>query len=167
VPHAEAADRAAAGVAQATLGWPPFADVHAVVAAHMKLSAVLFGVALPDYALTMLVAVLERRPRLLLLGFFFPLLPIVDAAIGLSAIPAGWFVRSNGTWQSPARREFDAAPLRIALPADAADQVMRVSGAGHPDYLESREVPESRPVPVSPVIAATERFERERTHANR
>ncbi len=154
-------------VAQATLGWPPFADVHAVVAAHMKLSAVLFGVALPDYALTVLVAVLDRRPRLLLLGFFFPLLRIVDAAIGLSAIPAGWFVRSNGTWQSPARREIEAAPTPIALPADGADQVMRVNGAGHPDHLESTEVPESRPVPGLPIVAPAERFELERTHANR
>jgi cellulose synthase/poly-beta-1,6-N-acetylglucosamine synthase-like glycosyltransferase len=106
-----------------TLDWLPFANVHAMVAAHMKFSAVLFGVALPDYALTVLVAVLDRRPRLLLLGLFFPLLRIVDAAIGLMAIPAGWFVRSNGTWKSPARRaiESPAEPLAAAAaPAGTA-----------------------------------------------
>jgi poly-beta-1,6-N-acetyl-D-glucosamine synthase len=91
-------------LAQGTLNWPPFASVHAVVAAHMKLSAVLFGVVVPDYAMTCLVAVLDRRPRLLLLGFFFPVLRVVDAAIALSAVPAGWLVRSNGVWQSPQRR---------------------------------------------------------------
>ncbi len=154
-------------VAQATLGWPPFADVHAVVAAHMKLSAVLFGVALPDYALTVFVAVLERRPRLLLLGIFFPLLRIVDAAIGLSAIPAGWFVRSNGVWQSPARRTIDAAPIPIALPVGAPDRVTQVSGAGQPDDLESLEVREASRIPVSPIITPSAPFQTERTHANR
>jgi hypothetical protein len=83
----------------------------------MKLSAVLFGVVLPDYALTVLVAVLDRRPRLLLLGFFFPLLRIVDSMIGLTAIPAGWLVRSNGVWKSPARRAIDGPQERPA-PAD-------------------------------------------------
>jgi hypothetical protein len=102
-------------LAHSTLGWLPFADVHAVVAAHMKLSAVLFGVALPDYALTVVVAALDRRPRLLLLGLFFPLLRIVDAAIGLTAIPAGWYTRSNGTWTSPARRPIEAAPEPLAI----------------------------------------------------
>jgi poly-beta-1,6-N-acetyl-D-glucosamine synthase len=102
-------------LAHGTLHWPEFGDVHAVIAAHMKLSAVLFGVVLPDYALTVLVAVLDRRPRLLLLGFFFPLLRIVDSVIGLTAIPAGWLVRSNGVWKSPARRAIDGAQERPAL----------------------------------------------------
>jgi len=104
-------------VAPSMLQWVPFADVHAVIAAHLRLSAVVFGVAVPDYALTCLVAVLDRRPRLLLLGVFFPLLRVIDAAIGLSAIPAGWYVRSNGTWKSPARRAVNAVPERNAITA--------------------------------------------------
>jgi poly-beta-1,6-N-acetyl-D-glucosamine synthase len=114
-------------IAHSVLHWAPFFDVHAVVAAHMKLSAVLFGVAVPDYALTILVAILDRRPRLLLVGLFFPLLRILDAAIGLASIPAGWLVRSNGTWKSPARRALDAPPERRELasgipPASAGAQ---------------------------------------------
>jgi poly-beta-1,6-N-acetyl-D-glucosamine synthase len=116
-------------LAHSTLHWLPFADVHTVVAAHMKLTAVLFGVALPDYALTCLVALLERRPRLLLLGVFFPLLRIVDSAIGLAAIPAGWFVRSNGTWKSPARRAVDASPERPAIANSAVSEERQESEA--------------------------------------
>ena len=86
------------------LAWPGFSEVHAEVAAHLTLTAVLFGVVLPDYLITCAVAVLERQPRLLLLGVFFPFLRMLDAAIGLYAIPAAWLARSSGRWQSPARR---------------------------------------------------------------
>ena len=144
-------------LAHSTLHWLPFADVHAVVAAHMKLSAVLFGVALPDYALTCLVAVLERRPRLLLVGFFFPFLRIIDAAIGLCAIPAGWLVRSNGTWKSPARRAIDGAPEPVAIPAGQAEPVV-------PDAERTRVGAESAESPsASPVFA---NFVPEKTHAH-
>ena len=98
-----------------TLTWPGFAELHAAVAAHMTLSAVLFGVALPDYAMTCLVAALERRPRLLLVGVFFPLMRVIDAAIALSAVPAGWLVRSDGTWRSPSRRSVQAPQDRPAI----------------------------------------------------
>jgi hypothetical protein len=64
---------------------------------------VFFGIVVPDYALTCVVALLERRPRLLLFGFFFPVLRLVDAAIGIYAIPMAWLSRSNGRWKSPAR----------------------------------------------------------------
>jgi biofilm PGA synthesis N-glycosyltransferase PgaC len=121
--------------AQSTLHWLPFDEVHTVVAAHMKLSAVLFGVAVPDYAMTCLVAILDRRPRLLLFGLFFPLLRIVDAVIGLSAIPAGWLVRSNGTWKSPARRAVDAPPERLAIGASQPAAAEVTSPAQLPDLV--------------------------------
>ena len=89
------------------LTWPGFSEVHTVVAAHMTLTAVLFGVVLPDYLLTCAVAILERQPRLLLLGVFFPFLRVLDASIGLYAIPAAWLSRSSGRWKSPARRAVD------------------------------------------------------------
>ena len=108
----------------AALNWVPFADVYAVVAAHMKLSAVLFGVLIPDYAMTCLVAVLDRRARLLFFGLFFPVVRVIDAAIALSAVPAGWLTRSNGTWKSPTRRAMDEAPAAEAItppvPSDSA-----------------------------------------------
>jgi biofilm PGA synthesis N-glycosyltransferase PgaC len=59
---------------------------------------------LPDYLLTCAVALIERRPRLLLLGVFFPLLRIVDAMIALYSVPVAWLSRSSGRWKSPARR---------------------------------------------------------------
>jgi cellulose synthase/poly-beta-1,6-N-acetylglucosamine synthase-like glycosyltransferase len=83
--------------------WPWFAPVYTAVAAHLRLSTVFFGVVVPDYALTVVVALLERRPRLLLCGFFFPFLRLVDAAIGIYAIPMAWLSRSNGRWKSPTR----------------------------------------------------------------
>jgi cellulose synthase/poly-beta-1,6-N-acetylglucosamine synthase-like glycosyltransferase len=84
--------------------WPWFADVYAAVSAHVRLTTVLFGVVLPDYLLTCAVALIERRPRLLLLGVFFPLLRIVDAMIALYSVPVAWLSRSSGRWKSPARR---------------------------------------------------------------
>ena len=86
------------------LAWPGFGELHAVVAAHITLTAVLFGVVLPDYLLTCAVAALERQPRLLFLGLFFPLLRMLDAAISLYSVPVAWFSASSGRWKSPARR---------------------------------------------------------------
>ena len=103
-----------------SLQWVPFFDIHAIIGAHMKLETVLFGVAVPDYAMTCLVAILDRRPRLLFFGIFFPLLRILDAVIALTAVPAGWLVRSNGVWQSPARRVIETPPERLAIAGRSA-----------------------------------------------
>jgi glycosyltransferase involved in cell wall biosynthesis len=91
--------------------WPWFAPVYTAVAAHVQLSTVFFGIVVPDYALTCVVAALERRPRLLLFGFLFPLLRLVDAAIGIYAIPMAWLSRSNGRWKSPARSILGSSPV--------------------------------------------------------
>jgi hypothetical protein len=116
----------------------------------MKFSAVLFGVALPDYALTVLVAVLDRRPRLLLLGLFFPLLRMVDAAIGLTAIPAGWLVRSNGTWKSPARRAIEPAAEPLAVAAAPAGTAAPVPAAEEPaPAAEEPALAAEEPAPAS------------------
>jgi poly-beta-1,6-N-acetyl-D-glucosamine synthase len=108
-------------LAGSALSWPGFSEVHAVVAAHLTLTAVLFGVVLPDYLLTCVVAVLERQPRLLLLGVFFPFMRMLDACIGLYAIPAAWLSRSSGRWKSPARRVVDTEDAP-AVPSAVADQ---------------------------------------------
>jgi biofilm PGA synthesis N-glycosyltransferase PgaC len=103
-------------LAGGALTWPGFSEVYAVVAAHLTLTAVLFGVVLPDYLLTCVVAVLERQPRLLLLGVFFPFMRMLDAYIGLYAIPAAWLSRSSGRWKSPARRAVDTGDLAGRAP---------------------------------------------------
>jgi poly-beta-1,6-N-acetyl-D-glucosamine synthase len=91
-------------LAGSALSWPWFDEIHRAVSTHVRLTTVLFGVVLPDYLLTCAVALIERRPRLLLLGVFFPFLRIVDAAIAVYAIPVAWLSRSSGRWKSPARR---------------------------------------------------------------
>jgi poly-beta-1,6-N-acetyl-D-glucosamine synthase len=128
-------------LAPSALHWVPLADVHAAVAAHMNLSAIVFGVGLPDYVMTCLVAVLDRRPRLLFFGLFFPLVRVIDSAIALSALPAGWFARSNGTWKSPARRvietQLPSVPVTLATPAASA-AMARPDSLASADYGRER-----------------------------
>jgi biofilm PGA synthesis N-glycosyltransferase PgaC len=117
-------------LAGGALAWPGFGEVYAVVAAHLTLTAVLFGVVLPDYLLTCVVAVLERQPRLLLLGVFFPFMRMLDAYIGLYAIPAAWLSRSSGRWKSPARRAVGPVRDDSALGPDPHSPA-RVAEASH------------------------------------
>ena len=128
-------------LAPSALSWVPMADAHAAVAAHMNLTAIVFGVGLPDYVMTCLVAVLHRRVRLLFLGLFFPLVRVIDAAIALSAVPAGWFARSNGTWKSPARRAIDAQPEPVPVavgPPAASMSAKRPESPVSTDYGRER-----------------------------
>ncbi|HWG61194.1 MAG TPA: glycosyltransferase family 2 protein [Streptosporangiaceae bacterium] len=83
--------------------WPVFGSVHTFVAAHMTLGRILFGVLVPDLAITALVAAIERRPRLLLATPFFPFMRVLDAALGLYSIPLAWLSTSSGRWKSPTR----------------------------------------------------------------
>jgi poly-beta-1,6-N-acetyl-D-glucosamine synthase len=90
-------------VAGAT-SWPGFAEVYGVVASHLTLTGAALGVLAPDIAITCVVAVIDRQPRLLALGVFFPLMRLLDAAVGLYAVPAAWLRSADGHWKSPARR---------------------------------------------------------------
>jgi poly-beta-1,6-N-acetyl-D-glucosamine synthase len=108
------------------LSWPPFGELHLAVSTHLTLTAVLFGVVLPDFLITCAVAVLERQPRLLLLAVFFPFMRMLDAAISLYSVPAAWLSVSNGRWNSPARRPVGGATT-ASLPAAGVP----ASGAYH------------------------------------
>jgi poly-beta-1,6-N-acetyl-D-glucosamine synthase len=66
--------------------------------------AVLIGVLVPDYLLSIFAAIALRRPGYLLFGLLFPLMRILDAAICLSQIPKAWLSTSTGVWKSPRRR---------------------------------------------------------------
>ena len=103
---------------------PVFGPVYAVVSAHMTMTRILYGVGIPDLAMTCLVAIGERRPRLLLSAPFFPLMRILDAALGLSVIPMAWLARSDGVWKSPARRGVHrvVVPGEIVLPSGTVPQ---------------------------------------------
>ncbi len=63
----------------------------------------IIGVFLIDYLTTVVVAVLERKPIMLLLGLGFILLRFVDAMIYIISIPEAFIKHSSGTWVSPKR----------------------------------------------------------------
>jgi len=134
-------------MASGIVHWAPFAEVHLAVASHMKLDGLLFGVLIPDLALTCAVALLDRRPLLLLIGPVFPVLRLVDSAIGLAAIPFGWISASSGRWKSPARR---------VLPADAGEPSPAVpAAAGQPPVVRPAAVqPASALQPALPIELA-------------
>lgn len=117
------------------VGWPGFASVYAVVSIHMTLARIFYGVVAPDFAMTCLVAILERRPRLLLAGPFFPFMRVLDSAIGLWAIPLAWLASSNGVWKSPARRAAPGKDREIApspVPAAAIPEALDAAYAPEP-----------------------------------
>ena len=86
--------------------FPGLLDVPLFHLAHTRidLPLVLAAVLIPDLLQSIAVAVLERRPRYLLFAPAFLLLRVVDAAIGLYALPMAWAERSTGSWVSPQRR---------------------------------------------------------------
>ncbi|MCI2417602.1 glycosyltransferase family 2 protein [Saccharopolyspora sp. K220] len=101
------------------LAVPVLHDVHAFVAGFASLPSLLYGVVLPDLALTCVVTLLQRQPRFLLFGAFFLVLRIVDAVIALYAIPGAWLSRSSGRWSSPNRRAVDPATRPVPPTPDA------------------------------------------------
>jgi poly-beta-1,6-N-acetyl-D-glucosamine synthase len=77
----------------------------------------LLAVVLPDYALTVFVALVQRRPQYLLLGVGFLGMRVLDAATALYTLPLAWARRSSGRWVSPTRRALsvDAPPPRRSV----------------------------------------------------
>jgi len=122
-----------------------------VVTLHIRLSSVVVGLLIPDLALTCAAAAAERQPRLLLFAPFYPAMRLVDAAIGLSAIPVAWLTRASGRWRSPARREIAATPP-AAVPAGVPAAAVPAVAA---------------PVAVVPPAAAPHANARDGSHAGR
>lgn len=63
-----------------------------------------------DYALTIIVAMTDRRPSLLIYGVLFPLIRLLDSALFLNALVTSFTIRSDGRWASPERF---AAPTAV------------------------------------------------------
>jgi hypothetical protein len=124
----------------------------------VKLSTVFFGIVVPDYALTVAVALLDRRPRLLACGFFFPVLRMVDAAIGIYAIPMAWLSRSNGRWKSPTRS--------ITVSGQRAMGGVRAVGAEMPAFSAVRLARTANTAPPNGGGAARAAFMGEVRHAS-
>ena len=139
--------------------WPGFGPVYVVTAAHMRLPTILFGVVVPDLAITAIVATLERKPSMLLFAGFFPFLRVIDAALGLYAMAMTVRSRSNGRWKSPARQaSLEPPEPLVELPPDMeATQLMPVirvtsEPVAAPDFAKAvvREPVPSRYVGNSP-----------------
>ena len=114
------------------LTWPVFGGLFTFVSTHMTLLRIFVGVVVPDFVLTILVAAAERRPRLLLSMPFFPFLRVLDAAIGLYALPQAWLAHSNGKWKSPARHRAPRAraPREATPMPESAAAVVAAAAAG-------------------------------------
>ncbi|MFB2597129.1 glycosyltransferase [Herbiconiux sp. P17] len=66
--------------------------------------ALLLGVVIPDYLLSVLAAVVSKRPVYLAYGVIFPFFRVVDALLCMVALFEAVFSRSTGSWKSPSRR---------------------------------------------------------------
>ena len=99
-------------------------ELAASIAATIPPAAVVIGVIVPDYLLTILTVIITRRPHYLLLGLGFPFVRIVDAFICLWTLPQAFLGRSSGTWKSPVRRSPSGVPAPVRdfaeLPAGAS-----------------------------------------------
>ena len=62
------------------------------------------AVVLPDYSLTVLAAIIRRRPLYLMLGLGFLGMRVVDSMAALYTLPQAWARTSSGRWVSPTRR---------------------------------------------------------------
>ena len=133
--------------------WPVLGPVYLLVSAHMTLSTVFYGVILPDLAMTVIAAVVDRQPVMLLFSAFFPFLRMVDAAIGLAAIPRMFRTKSTGRWKSPARQEAaqplpPLAPLPPSMAATEPIPVIKLTEEERTALGMAPERPAARPTPL-------------------
>lgn len=73
----------------------------------VTLLGILLSVFIFDYFITIVVALIERKPMLLIYGLFFFPVRYIEAAIFLYTIPVALFSKSDGTWKSPKRIAFE------------------------------------------------------------
>ena len=57
-----------------------------------------------DYLLTIVTAILERKPVILLYGLGFFFIRYIEAIIWVVTLPMAFFTKSTGAWESPARK---------------------------------------------------------------
>ncbi|MGQ0841660.1 glycosyltransferase [Actinokineospora sp.] len=122
--------------------------------------AALVGVLLPDFVLTLLVALLRRDARYLLPGLAFSAVRVVDAAVLLAALPRGLFGKPvPAAWLSPVRGmapepALDTAPA-VALAARTTPGAVSVAvpeAEQAPETVAEQE-PEAAAEPVLDVAA--------------
>lgn len=78
----------------------PFAGL---IATEMTVFSIFFALFAFEYVITAVIAVLERKPLLLVYGLFFIPLRYIEAGVFLMTIPRAFFTNSSGMWKSPKR----------------------------------------------------------------
>jgi biofilm PGA synthesis N-glycosyltransferase PgaC len=99
----------------------------------------ILGIFIPDYALTILAAIVARKPQYLLMGFVFPLFRVVDAflcvrgLVGALILPA-----SHGSWKSPPRRGLEITAFERPRALESFDTIESTVPAGSSVSSSSR-----------------------------
>ncbi|HEV7948252.1 MAG TPA: glycosyltransferase family 2 protein [Glaciihabitans sp.] len=93
----------------------------------LPLLALVLGIVIPDYLLTIFAAIVSKNPKYLLEGLAFPVLRVLDAVLCMRALVAALLLApSTGDWKSPARRTAElmpgAKPLKELEPAPVHSQ---------------------------------------------
>lgn len=97
-----------------------FSAVDSFISSNFSYKLIAIGILLPDYALTVVVSLIKRRPLYLLVGLFFVPMRVVDGIAILYSLPKAWFVQSTGRWVSPERQATGATALRDPEPVTTA-----------------------------------------------
>lgn len=95
---------AAAAIAEMLVGAGIGGSVPGEVLQFDPVLGIVIGVLLPDYVLTLLVAIVARRPVYVFFGIVFPLIRILDSYLCLRALGMAFRGTSTGVWHSPTRR---------------------------------------------------------------
>jgi poly-beta-1,6-N-acetyl-D-glucosamine synthase len=85
------------------LDWPVYREVHSALQPWLAPYNLVLFLFLPDYLITCLVALVRRRPSLLLYGFAFLLVRVIDATATMWTLYRLWHAKSSGRWMSPRR----------------------------------------------------------------
>jgi len=75
-----------------------------LVSARLTIIDVAIGLFVMDYLMTVIAAIFEKKPILLLYGFGFIFLRYIDAFLHLYTLPLAFVTKSTGTWTSPKRK---------------------------------------------------------------
>ncbi len=107
-----------------------------VAAAMLDPLKVFLFVAIPDYLLTVVVAIGMRRPSLLVYGAGFLFIRIIDSTSMFWSLYKLTRTRSNGRWASPTRRAVDLAPAPALSSAPTGTASAAVLEAVEPGIVD-------------------------------
>lgn len=124
------------------MSWAWLASLDGFLDSYLTLPGIVLLVVLPDYLLTCLAAASMRRPSLLLYGFGFLPIRMLDATALLRTLPMAWRTRSSGLWTSPGRRPTPTSsppmPAERGAPPAVGSGVPSPREAGHDSPAPSR-----------------------------